>query len=29
MVEKDFYARIAALSSHGVQLKNSIRVLDY
>lgn len=29
MVEKDFYAKIAALSSHGVQLKNSIRVLDY
>lgn len=29
MVEKDFYSKIAALSSHGVQLKNSIRVLDY
>ena len=28
MVEKDFYSKIAALSSHGVQLKNSIRVLD-
>lgn len=29
MVEKDFYGKIAALSAHGVQLKNSIRVLDY
>lgn len=29
MLEKDFYSKIAALSSHGVQLKNSIRVLDY
>ena len=27
--KKDFYSKIAALSSHGVQLKNSIRVLDY
>ena len=29
MVEKDFYAKITALTARDVQLKNSIRVLDY
>ncbi len=29
MEEKEFYSKIEALSAHGVQLKNSIRVLDY